>query len=72
MAETGADPSSTLMIGDTSYDMEMAGSAGVGAIGVTWGYHTAEGLLAAGAHAVIGTSEALLEAIDAHFGVTVE
>jgi phosphoglycolate phosphatase len=72
MAQTGADPSSTLMIGDTSYDMEMACSAGVGAIGVTWGYHTAERLLAAGAHAVVGTSEALLDAIDAHFGATVE
>jgi phosphoglycolate phosphatase len=72
MAETGADPSSTLMIGDTSYDMEMARSAEVGAIGVSWGYHTAERLLAAGAHAVVGTSEALLQAIDAHFCTSVE
>ena len=27
------------MIGDTSYDMEMARAAGVAAIGVNWGYH---------------------------------
>ena len=72
MAETGAGPSSTLMIGDTSYDMEMARSAGVAAIGVSWGYHTAERLLAAGAHAVTGTSEALLQAVDAHFCASVE
>jgi phosphoglycolate phosphatase len=72
VAETGAEPSATLMIGDTSYDMEMARSAGVGALGVTWGYHPAERLFAAGAHAVVGTSEALLEAIHAHFGATVE
>ena len=27
------------MIGDTTYDIEMARNAGVGAIGVAWGYH---------------------------------
>ncbi len=49
MAEAGAAPETTLMIGDTSYDMAMARSAGVTAIGVTWGYHAREELLAAGA-----------------------
>jgi phosphoglycolate phosphatase len=49
MAETGADPSETVMIGDTSYDMLMAGNAGVRAIGVEWGYHTTTELLEAGA-----------------------
>lgn len=53
LSETGADKSRTVMIGDTSYDMEMARSAGVFAIGVTWGYHDAGQLAAAGAHAVI-------------------
>jgi phosphoglycolate phosphatase len=52
IAEAGADPALTAMIGDTSYDMLMAGNAGVRAIGVAWGYHPAEELLAAGAHAV--------------------
>jgi phosphoglycolate phosphatase len=49
MAEAGAAPETTLMIGDTSYDMAMAKSAGVLAIGVNWGYHRREELLAAGA-----------------------
>jgi phosphoglycolate phosphatase len=49
MAEAGAAPETTLMIGDTSYDMAMARAAGVTAIGVTWGYHEAQELLAAGA-----------------------
>jgi phosphoglycolate phosphatase len=40
------------MIGDTAYDIEMARAAGVRAIGVAWGYHAAEELLAAGAEAV--------------------
>jgi phosphoglycolate phosphatase len=49
MAEAGADAASTLMIGDTSYDMAMARAAGVQAIGVAWGYHDREELIAAGA-----------------------
>ncbi len=52
MSETGVRPQDTLMIGDTSYDMQMAGNAGVAAIGVAWGYHTPEELLDAGAGAV--------------------
>ena len=49
MAEAGADPTSTAMIGDTSYDMAMAKAAGVFALGVTWGYHDRAELIAAGA-----------------------
>ena len=49
MADAGAGPETTIMIGDTSYDMAMARAAGVTAIGVTWGYHEAEELKAAGA-----------------------
>jgi phosphoglycolate phosphatase len=53
MAETGAEPTSTVMVGDTTYDMELARAAGCRAIGVTWGYHPAEDLLTAGAGALI-------------------
>ena len=49
LAEAGADREASLMIGDTSYDMAMAKAAGVAAIGVAWGYHPPEELLAAGA-----------------------
>jgi phosphoglycolate phosphatase len=49
LAETGSDPQLSLMIGDTSYDVAMAKAAGVTAIGVLWGYHGREELLAAGA-----------------------
>lgn len=52
LAEAGAAPETSLMIGDTSYDMAMARAAGVTAIGVAWGYHEADELLAAGAHHV--------------------
>lgn len=47
LAETGADPAATAMIGDTSFDMDMARAAGVAGIGVGWGYHPREKLAAA-------------------------
>lgn len=52
MAEAGADALSTVMIGDTSYDIAMAHNAGVRAIGVAWGYHEPAELLAEGADVV--------------------
>jgi phosphoglycolate phosphatase len=65
MAQTGADPAATLMIGDTTYDIEMARNAGVGAMGVAWGYHAPARLQHAGADIVVATTEALVAAIDA-------
>ncbi len=49
MAEAGALPAATVMIGDTSFDMAMAVDAGVRAVGVEWGYHHRDELIAAGA-----------------------
>ncbi|SDX32047.1 HAD-IA family hydrolase [Roseicitreum antarcticum] len=57
LRETGADGG--IMIGDTTYDMDMARAAGFTAIGVSWGYHRAEHLHAAGAHVVIDAFDAL-------------
>jgi phosphoglycolate phosphatase len=65
MAETGAQREATVMIGDTSYDIEMARSAGVHALGVTWGYHVPERLVGAGAHAMAEAPDRLLAAVDA-------
>ena len=48
------------MIGDTTYDMEMARMAGVGALGVAWGYHPVEALVAAGAHDISEAAETLV------------
>ena len=52
MADAGAAPETTVVIGDTSFDMGMARAAGMTGIGAGWGYHDAEELLAAGAIAV--------------------
>ena len=55
MADCGASPRTTILVGDTSFDMAMAVNAGATAIGAAWGYHDAGELLAAGAHAVAET-----------------
>jgi phosphoglycolate phosphatase len=59
MEETGLPPSATVMIGDTSYDMLMASGAKTGAIGVTWGHHSAADLKKAGAAMIAGSFAAL-------------
>lgn len=61
MAEAGIAPASTVMVGDTTYDMGMAVSAGAAAIGVAWGYHPAGALFGAGAVAVVETAAALAD-----------
>jgi phosphoglycolate phosphatase len=63
MAEVGAEPAHTLMVGDTTYDMEMAVNAGVRGLGVSWGYHAPARLLQAGAERVVQSSQELLRAI---------
>jgi phosphoglycolate phosphatase len=60
--EAGVTASAAVMIGDTSFDMEMASAAGVHAIGVDWGYHAPEELLASGA-AAVASDMAGLEAL---------
>jgi phosphoglycolate phosphatase len=64
MAEAGATPAHTVVIGDTVYDIEMGRAAGARAIGVAWGYHDPAELLAAGAEAVAQTPEHLEELLD--------
>lgn len=51
--EAGAASETTVMIGDTSFDIAMARAARVYAIGVGWGYHPVEELARAGADALI-------------------
>lgn len=64
MAETGIEAAATVMIGDTSFDMEMARSAGVAALGVGWGYHPGAALTQAGALSVADDAEALRLALE--------
>ena len=50
MADCGAEPERTIVVGDTGWDMRMALAGGCHAVGVLWGYHDAAELKAAGAH----------------------
>jgi phosphoglycolate phosphatase len=64
LRETGVAPARAVMVGDTTYDIEMAGAAGMAAIGVSWGYHAPDALRAAGAGIVIDDMAALPSAIE--------
>ena len=64
MAETGAAPEETVMVGDTVFDMELARAAKAKAIAVSWGYHDPTALLKAGAGALIHDYSELDAAID--------
>ena len=42
LSELGIAQQRAVMVGDTTFDMDMARAAGVAKIGVSWGYHPAE------------------------------
>ena len=63
LAETGVPPENAVVIGDTSYDIQMARAARVSAIGVSWGNHTVTDLREAGAHRLVDRLGDLLHAI---------
>ena len=48
MAELGARPEHTLMIGDTTHDLQLATNAGAASIGVSYGAHEPAGFAAHG------------------------
>lgn len=57
--EAGVDKDNAVMIGDTTFDMDMSRNAGVRAVGVNWGYHEASELMASEAICVIDQFEEL-------------
>lgn len=63
--ETGVDASRAVMIGDTTFDIEMGQAAGVKTIGVSWGYHPVDDLRA---DRIIENFDALHGAIDELIG----
>ena len=66
IADAGAAPESSIVIGDTSFDMAMAVAAGAVGIGAAWGYHEPQELIEAGAVAVAESPLAVLELIREH------
>lgn len=65
MADADALADRTVMIGDTTYDIDMGRAAGCQTIGVNWGYHPPEELHDAGADVVAETIDELAAMIRA-------
>lgn len=55
MHELGVAPARTLMVGDTSHDLEMARHAGVDALAVAYGAHPRDGLIACAPEGCVGS-----------------
>ena len=64
LAETGTTADRAVMIGDTSFDMEMAQAAGLAGFGVSWGYHPTDALQDAGAARILDDFTGLTTAIE--------
>lgn len=61
LRDTGLSAEQAVMVGDTSFDMDMARAANIKSIGVGWGYHTPESL---GADRLIESFDELFATID--------
>jgi phosphoglycolate phosphatase len=66
IADAGAAPDTSIVVGDTSFDMAMAVAAGAMGIGAGWGYHQAQELIEAGAVAVAERPRDVLDLIREH------
>lgn len=67
LSTLNVQPSEAVMVGDTTYDLDMAANAGVDAIGVTTGVHSAELLKSSRPrHIVNSLQEAIDRILDAH------
>ena len=64
MAEVGASPEDTVMIGDSSFDMTMARAAGVLPIGVSWGFQSVAALAEAGADRIVDSYDDLAPVLE--------
>src|SRR5690242_17384105 len=66
IADAGATPATSIVVGDTSFDMAMAAAAGAMGIGAGWGYHEPQELIEAGAVAVAERPLEVLHLIREH------
>lgn len=66
--EAGVEARDTVMIGDTTFDIDMGVAAGAQTVGVTWGFHPRDALEASGAGRIITDFDQLDGAITALIG----
>ena len=66
MAALDVQPAQTLMIGDTTHDLELARAAGADALAVAYGAHEVQGLAEAGPRAIVHSIAELRAWLDAN------
>ncbi len=66
MREFGVDPTRTLMIGDTTHDLQMAANAGCASVGVSYGAHEPAAFAELGPLAVVHSVRELHDWLLAH------
>jgi phosphoglycolate phosphatase len=64
LSDTGVKNCNAFMIGDTTYDMQMAAQASVRSIGVTWGYHEKHELISSGANHIVNHISEIIELVN--------
>ena len=64
LSDCGVAHEDAIVLGDTTYDMEMARAARVRGLGVSWGYHGASALKETGALAVLDDFGQLVPALE--------
>ena len=67
MSDAGVTASQTVIFGDTSYDIVMGRDAGAHAVGVSWGYHDRDELMAYGAPQVLDHFDDLVPYLDEYW-----
>jgi len=64
LRDTGVAATRAVIIGDTTFDIDMGIAAGIHTLGVTWGYHPPEALTRAGAADLLHSFDALPAALE--------
>ncbi len=59
----GIEPSDTFVIGDATFDIDMATNAGATSIGVNWGYSSVEALVECGANHIVKKPSEIIDII---------
>ncbi|WP_116087003.1 HAD-IA family hydrolase [Tropicimonas sp. IMCC34011] len=68
LAETGCEAAHAVMIGDTTYDIEMGRAAGFRTIAVSWGYHAPERLASAEPDMIVDNAAGLMRGLNEIWG----
>jgi phosphoglycolate phosphatase len=63
LSDTGVTKDRAVILGDTTFDIDMGRAAGIASLGVSWGYHAPDILTAAGAHDIVQSFAALPAAL---------